>query len=711
MKSHAKFALCLGAAAILSGVLNETSSKALGALNAAGLDFEITSTEPFWIWTGAAESIPGATGVTGYSTTLQNEFNGKTASTAGADGKVTASTGGYFLYNGEQINSVSVKGTSNAAANLGELKYNQSLNIGTLTLENASLAYLGRWGGASTGTDTDACASTGCAVLNVDKLVINAANAGSLVSIGNISAKKTEITGTAAADTITITTGVGVERVKQGNATAPNLGDIEVKNAKLKFETSSAGSDFAAISNLTLGEGASLDTTSATAGSTNATKNIVENKVQQISILADAGSVDLSGLDASKILSKLNFKAAASGKGDEYDYFSTYLAPLSVNLGAVSLPANFYQIKHKVIDNGEIKQSGDETTIYAQSGTNVIANTAMTNYKLSPSDRVRAMLDNAFLARQILLADTLDINSKMMNYKSSKIKLGSNARGDTLYEEEKVDGDFWLDYDYAGVKGYGDEDVGEINFKNNAVAFGVGLASNGITRASLFARYTIGIGDSADLENSYNTNALNTGVYVSQRMWEGGFLRGQLAYHYISVKGEYVLQNTLAATNTLGSVKHDYHYLTTGVGLEQEINFTDSLWTNVGADINHIMSLSSSEGEGEAQIGADSLTMLSANLALGSRLGSQLLLYAHAQMGYALANYTDSFELNAANSLKGGTLYIDNHAYNGFVANLGVGVAYNALDSLQLTLDFANVAYGAFSSSSFKTKLGVDFRF
>ncbi len=704
MKSRAKFALCLGAAAILSAVLNETSTKSFGALNAAGLDFEITSTDPFWIWTGTAESIPSAAGVTGYSTTLQNEFSGKTASTAGADGKVTASTGGYFLYNGEQINSVSVKGTDSTATNLGELKYNQSLNIGTLTLENASLAYLGRWG-------TDKCPSTGCATLNVDTLKIDASNtSANLISLGFINAKNTIITG--GTTPLTIKASVGSAHQADGSATAtPSLGSIEVKNAKIAFQ-SSPNAEFGTIENLTLGEGASLDTTSAAAGGgTNATKNIVENKVQQISILADAGSVDLSGFDASKILSKLNFRAAAAAGSEEASYFSTSQTPISVNLGAISLPATFYQSKHKVIDNGEVKQSGDETTIYAQSGTSVIANTAMTNYKLSPSDRVRAMLDNAFIARQILLADTLDINSKMMNYKSSKAKLGSNARGDTLYEEERVEGDFWLDYDYLGVKGYGDEDAGELNFKNNAVAFGVGLASNGITRASLFARYTIGIADSADLENSHNTNALNTGVYVSQRMWEGGFLRGQLAYHYISVKGEYVLQNTLAATNTLGSVKHNYHYLTTGVGLEQEINFTDSLWTNVGADINHIMSLSSSEGESEAQIGADSLTMLSLNLALGSKLGSQLLLYAHGQLGFALANYTDGFELNAANTLQGGTLHIDNHAYNGFVANLGVGVAYNALDSLQLTLDFANVAYGAFSSSSFRTKLGVDFRF
>ena len=338
----------------------------------------------------------------------------------------------------------------------------------------------------------------------------------------------------------------------------------------------------------------------------------------------------------------------------------------------------------------------------------------MTNYKLAVSDRVQAMFDNAFIARQILLADTLDINSKMMSYKANKTRLGSNVRGENMYENEFKKGDFWVDYDYTGVKRYGDEEVGRLNLKSHALALGLGIVDNSTTRAGLFTRYTITNADSVELENSYKANSINAGLYVSQLVWSGGYLRGQLSYHNIGVKGEYVLQNTLTG-NTSGSVKHEYSYITTGLGVAQDVDFSGSAWANVGLDFNHIVALSKNEGGDDAddsvRIGADSLSMLSLSGAMGGRVSQSVLIYAHGQAGYVLANYDESFEFDASRTVRGGTLLADNYAYNGFVANIGVGVVWNVLNNLQLSLDTANVAYGNFNDSSFKTKLGLDYRF
>ena len=681
-KSKAKnaFLLSLLAVAALSGSANALE------LNIQG--------QKHWVWTGDDASATDTT-----NGIKQTKNGNKPTKIEATDGVVNFSkdtnTLNYFLISdGQHIDKITLGGDNSNT--LSSFSYNKGFSVGELIVKGGSISHPGRW------ATTNTCGST-CATLNVDKLTLDAsdtANYGT-ISLSAINAKSTQITGSAASSAITIST------TSTANAYNVNLGDITLSNGKL---TLGGDTSIYSASSLTLDENASLDTSGAT-------KDLVETKVSKIVIAENAGDGTngvLTGIDTSKVLSKLSFTAKASGKGDEYDYFATYLSPISVNLGTSELPNTFYQVEHRVIDDGLIKQSGDNVSIYAKNGNDIIANTSMTNYKLAVSDRVQAMFDNAFIARQILLADTLDINSKMMSYKVNKTRLGSNVRGENMYENEFKKGDFWVDYDYTGVKRYGDEEVGRLNLKSHAFALGLGIVDNSTTRAGLFTRYTITNADSVELENSYKANSINAGLYVSQLVWSGGYLRGQLSYHSIGVKGEYVLQNTLAG-NTSGSVKHEYSYITTGLGVAQDVDFSGSAWANVGLDFNHIVALSKNEGGDDAddsvRIGADSLSMLSLSGAMGGRVSQNVLIYAHGQAGYVLANYDESFEFDASHTVRGSTLFADNYAYNGFVANIGVGVVWNVLNNLQLSLDTANVAYGNFNDSSFKTKLGLDYRF
>ena len=48
--------------------------------------------------------------------------------------------------------------------------------------------------------------------------------------------------------------------------------------------------------------------------------------------------------------------------------------------------------------------------------------------------------------------------------------------------------------------------------------------------------------------------------------------------------------------------------------------------------------------------------------------------------------------------------------FNGIVGDFGLGLAWQASRKLQVSLEGANLIYGG-ASSSFNTKLGVDFRF
>lgn len=106
----------------------------------------------------------------------------------------------------------------------------------------------------------------------------------------------------------------------------------------------------------------------------------------------------------------------------------------------------------------------------------------------------------------------------------------------------------------------------------------------------------------------------------------------------------------------------------------------------------------------------------------GGKLSYNVILYARAQIGFALANYLDEIEIKAKLDGAGGggvpggggadgTPFIAEHYnFNGIVGDFGLGLAWQASRKLQVSLEGANLIYGGVSSS-FNTKLGVDFRF
>lgn len=105
---------------------------------------------------------------------------------------------------------------------------------------------------------------------------------------------------------------------------------------------------------------------------------------------------------------------------------------------------------------------------------------------------------------------------------------------------------------------------------------------------------------------------------------------------------------------------------------------------------------------------------------LGGKLSYNVILYARAQIGFALANYLDEGEEEARldGAVGGGGAGAptiehfswSHYNFNGIVGDFGLGLAWQASRKLQVSLEGANLIYGG-ASSSFNTKLGVDFRF
>lgn len=105
---------------------------------------------------------------------------------------------------------------------------------------------------------------------------------------------------------------------------------------------------------------------------------------------------------------------------------------------------------------------------------------------------------------------------------------------------------------------------------------------------------------------------------------------------------------------------------------------------------------------------------------LGGKLSYNVILYARAQIGFALANYLDEIDENKLSGAGGGAAAgalpnkfsepIEHYNFNGIVGDFGLGLAWQASRKLQVSLEGANLIYGG-ASSSFNTKLGVDFRF
>ena len=668
------------------------------ALGALELDIQ---GQKHWIWTGDKKSAEDTTN--GIKQTLNGQKPTEVTATDGVV-KFTNEVGkgaNYFLIGqGQHIDKITL-GSSNT---FSAFSFNGGFSVGEMIIKDGSFSHTGRW------ATTDTCGTKGtCSAINVDKLVLDnsAGTAGATFSLGAINAKTTEVKGKDATTEISITTTGNKGSYKVG------LGDMSVGNGKLKLAgDESIYENF----NLTLQANGKIDATSNT---------IIKDKLQTLTLEAKDGvSYDLTGLTFGP---QTTIQVATIATSDA-EYFATKdKATMNKITGSTKEPQR-YKSERKVIDNGISKHSGDEVTITAKDTTatdTYIANTTMTNYKVGLSDSLQAVLDAGFLARQILIADTMAINSKMMNYKNSQFATlyRSNARGDALAMrgDERV-GDVWVDYDYSNLKDLGESNGNSLDIKSSAVQVGGGVVNSGSTKAAFFVRYTSASAESTQIQNTYKASAINAGLFVAQSLWANGYLRGHFSFHNIGVKSDYTLQNTRTG-DTSGSFKNGFNYLTTGIGVEQEANFTPALWANLAFDFNHLVALGKANNfvlDDEEEVpsaGADSLTMATFGATFGGKLSYNVILYARAQIGFALANYLDEIEVKAkldgagGGGGGGGTPFIAEHYnFNGIVGDFGLGLAWQASRKLQVSLEGANLIYGGVSSS-FNTKLGVDFRF
>ena len=670
----------------------------------SALEFDIQG-QKHWIWTGDKKSADDGIKQTlgGHKPTEVTATNGVVKFT-----NETNKGANYFLIGqGQHIDKI----TLGSSSTLSAFSFNKDFSVGEMIIKNGSFSHTKRW------ATTDTCGTT-CSAISVDKLVLdNSAGTSATFSLGAINAKTTEVKGKDATTEISITTTGNKNSYKVG------LGDMSVGNGKLKLAgDTSIYKGF----NLTLQENGKIDTTDGT------TKGIIEKKLQTLTLEAkDGASYDLTGLTFGP---QTTIQVATIATSDA-EYFATKdKATMNKITGSTKAPQR-YKSERRVIDNGKSKHSGDVVTIIAQDTTTAntyIANTTMTNYKVGLSDYPQAVLDAGFLARQILIADTMAINSKMMNYKNSQFATlyRSNTRGDALAMrgDERV-GDVWVDYDYSNLKDLGESNGNSLDIKSSAVQVGGGVVNSGSTKAAFFVRYTSASAKSTQIQNTYKASAINAGLFVAQSLWANGYLRGHFSFHNISVKSDYTLQNTRTG-DTSGSFKNGFNYLTTGIGVEQEANFTPALWANLAFDFNHLVALGKANNfvlDDEEEVpsaGADSLTMATFGATFGGKLSYNVILYARAQIGFALANYLDEIEVKAkldgavggggggggAGAPTGEYFSWSHYNFNGIVGDFGLGLAWQASRKLQVSLEGANLIYGG-ASSSFNTKLGVDFRF
>lgn len=664
------------------------------ALSALELDIQ---GQKHWIWTGNKESATN-----GIKQTLNGQKPTEVTATDGVV-KFTNEVGkgaNYFLIRqGQHIDKI----TLGSSSTLSAFSFNGGFSVGEMIIKNGSFSHTGRW------ATTDTCGTKGtCSAINVDKLVLdNSANTSATFSLGAINAKTTEVKGKDANTEISITTTGNKNSYKVG------LGDMSVGNGKLKLAGDESIYD---NFNLTLQENGKIDATS---------NAIITKKLHTLTLEAKDGvSYDLAGLTFGP---QTTIQVATIATSDA-EYFENKDKAITTKITSTTAPQR-YKSERRVIDNGISKHSGDEVTITAQDTAatdTYIANTTIANYKVGLSDKLQAVLDAGFLARQILIADTMAINSKMMNYKNSQFATlyRSNTRGDALAMrgDERV-GDVWVDYDYSNLKDLGESNGNSLDIKSSAVQVGGGVVNSGSTKAAFFVRYTSASAKSTQIQNTYKASAINAGLFVAQSLWANGYLRGHFSFHNIGVKSDYTLQNTRTG-DTSGSFKNGFNYLTTGIGVEQEANFTPMLWANLAFDFNHLVALGKANNfypqDEERSAGADSLTMATFGATFGGKLSYNVILYARAQIGFALANYLDEIEVKAkldgavggggAGGADGTPFIAEHYNFNGIVGDFGLGLAWQASRKLQVSLEGANLIYGGVSSS-FNTKLGVDFRF
>ena len=583
------------------------------ALSALELDIQ---GQKHWIWTGDKKSADD-----GIKQTLGGQKPTEVTATNGVVKFTNEANKGanYFLIGqGQHIDKI----TLGSSSTLSAFSFNGGFSVGEMIIKNGSFSHIGRWATA------DTCGTKGtCSAINVDKLVLDnsAGTAGATFSLGAINAKTTEVKGKDATTEISITTTGNKGSYKVG------LGDMSVGNGKLKL-----GGDTSIYKgfNLTLQENGKIDTADGT------TKDIIKANLQTLTLEVSNGtSYELKDLTFGQ---QTTIQVATRTAKNDAEYFEN--KDKAITSGEITLPKapQRYSSKRKVIDNGISKHSGDEVTITAEKGTGTntyISNTTIANYKVGLSDKLQAVLDAGFLARQILIADTMAINSKMMNYKNSQFATlyRSNTRGDALAMrgDERV-GDVWLDYDYSNLKDLGESNGNSLDIKSSAVQVGGGVVNSGSTKAAFFVRYTSASAKSTQIQNTYKASAINAGLFVAQSLWANGYLRGHFSFHNIGVKSDYTLQNTRTG-DTSGSFKNGFNYLTTGIGVEQEANFTPALWANLAFDFNHLVALGKANNfvlDDEEEVpsaGADSLTMATFGATLGGKLSYNVILYARAK--------------------------------------------------------------------------------
>lgn len=680
---------------------------------ANAVEIEVKDTSRNWIWFG-------------------DKPNPNSQKIEAIDGKVTLAgtipQHNHYNPTSTFIDKITVDG-SNQLANI---QTNQSFTIGTLTLKgNTSLAVAGSYVAANCQEDAL------CAVFNVQNLILDSTT-NKDINLRRVNAANTTITGDGTINIADKGTGTAENNSFLGNvlvkdkATATIKSDTTAtasansvkveKGAKLTFEDTNGEIKINTLE--VAGEG-ELDTNAVTAADKlkvntlnvkkGATLTTTANKFTLNNVIAEAGA---TGLD--KVLTdKTSLTITANKSGSIAEFFDK--TPISTNLGTSYDEKKVgTTITHNVVDTGLVKYSGDYVTIVAKdTANNFIANSQMINFTATAGNAFQASLDNAYLAHNILLANTMAIGNKMFLFKNFKNSNEMFRNAEALNKEGYVveNVDFWLDYEYDGLKNYGST----LNVKNNSVQMGVGFLQTNAIKAGMFFRYTNIDATNENIDNTYSGSSYNAGFYATANLWVNGYLRGQFAFTAINLKGEYTLRNDMTGINTSGSANDKFKYFTTGFGIAQEGVIRDILWGSVAFDVNHIVPLAEEyefEKDSESDnsfLSSNSLTFATISAMLGTKLNEDLMIYARTQFGFALSQKDDEIYLEDDEYNKGSTqpaypysVTIEDYAYNYFLGNVGVGAAYNFTKDFKMSAD---VGAGFYSEAKTSLNLRVGFNY
>lgn len=684
----------------------------LSVVCANAVEIEVKDTNRNWIWFGDKPN-PGSQKI------------------EAIDGKVTLA-GTIAQHNHYNPTSTFIdKITVDGSTSLANIQTNQSFTIGTLTLKGeTSLAVAGSY--VPNNCPEDAL----CAVFNVQNLILDSTT-GKDINLRRVNAANTTITGegniniadkgTGTAENNSFLGNVLIKEnakatIKSNTTATASANSVKVeKGAKLTFGADTQGE----IKINTLEVAGELDTQNVTDNKLevntlnvkkDATLTAAANKFTLNNVIAEAGA---TGLD--KVLTdKTSLTITANKSGSIAEFFDK--TPISTNLGTSYDEKKIgTTTTHNVVDTGLVKYSGDYVTIVAKDAQgSFIANSQMTNFTATTGNAFQASLDNAYLAHNILLANTMAIANKMFLFKNFKSSDEMFQNAEALNKEGYVvkNVDFWLDYEYDGLKNYGSA----LNVKNNSVQMGVGFLQTNAIKAGAFFRYTNIDATNENINNSYSGSSSNAGFYATANLWTNGYLRGQFAFTAIDIKGEYTLRNDMTGINTSGSANDKFKYLTTGFGIAQEGVIGNVLWGSVAFDVNHIVPLSEEyefEKDSESDnsfLSSNSMTFATISAMFGTKLNADLMIYARTQFGFALSQKDDEIYLEDDEYNKGSTqpaaypysVMIEDYAYNYFLGNVGVGGAYNFTKNFKMSAD---VGAGFYSEAKTSLNLRVGFNY